>query len=508
MGYRQYSNFAGGTVSRHSPLTLSMSQSPNAKNVWTFGEDGSVVSRNGYRALNDTGIASKPQVGGHILYLANGTKKFITAVGTDIYQGTGGAFTVIGGGALTGDALQTHFITMNNTMYGCNGNATDGIISWDGVPANAKATDVGGANCRPHFLAYHQGRAWALIDGDTLKCSALDDATTWTGADTFQQQVWTQDGGNAVGLLKYGDLLLVFKQNGVSFISGYSPRTYKLNQLISTKGTPSSRGFGLVGGIPYCMSYNGVERMNGMQFEPVPISGPVEDKIDSINDGSMDAVAFGRYKDRFLLVGFDNEDTGTAYNDEVLVYDTKYGTWNWWDGINAAYWLTGDGDDDRGELYHGSADSVGKMWLNNTGLNDAQLNDGSGGVAIDQYWTMPPFPFNRLFRITVLDRLAVEAYTSGGSLAITIFDSQDSVVQTKTIAFPSSGETWKSADGSVGTFNWGDLWATVEYEFKETLLQAQGRRTQLRIGNQNSGEGFIFRACEIEYHHIGRKKMT
>jgi len=216
--------------------------------------------------------------------------------------------------ALTGNFGTTYkygFQTFLDKLYVADGAAH--IIEWDGSAVPAR---IASATC-PHARFLCEFKNYLFAAGDpsypnTLAFSDLGVATTWPTVNTIMVG---SDEEYITGLLKWGGMLIVFKQSSIWYVAGSSKSNFTHDCL--------TRDFGLI--FPFaCAADNSGVYLVTSSYELYRYNGTWEllsDTINTINDfASFNRVVVA--KNKVIFIPDDSSEMYVWHKDRKGI--TKY----------------------------------------------------------------------------------------------------------------------------------------------------------------------------------------
>jgi len=253
--YDEKADFTGGLNLRADQFSLALNESPDLLNV-DVDPRGGVSRRDAVDVINPTAV------GGHILSLfahsdSSNNQVLVSAVSGSnstlhYAANASGNFAAVqsSAGAVTMAGLQrSQAVTFNDTTYIVNGSLFDtsySAVAWTGSNNAARKTpDIDASD--GHFPCARYVAAWAeyvwaaytLESGTThrnrVRFSKVNDAENWTATDYIDIDIG-EDGDHITGILPNADRLLVFKQNSVYAIYGFSRDSFEVRNITRTAG--------------------------------------------------------------------------------------------------------------------------------------------------------------------------------------------------------------------------------------------------------------------------------
>lgn len=323
-------------------------------------------------------------LGGEAFEPSGGTKIIIVcrngSSNAQLYSWAGsGSFGAIGSANLTKDA-QMNFVQAANYLFGFNGAEVVDIAS-DGttVTRNRSSVPKGSFGFWYHNFLFVGG---VTGNPNRLYFSNLGDPTTFSGTDFID--INANDGDSLTGLAGLYDKLIIFKNNSIWAITGFSSSTFvtdvpkgvSTNNLNNGYGTPSHRSIVTVGKEIYYLSFLGgiphfralTLSLYGTLVDGGLQSLDIETTLKGINLAKLSKCA-GAYDGKYLRWAVPN--TSSTTNNLVLVFEpTKsmikdqimYRSWVEWTGMTPNFYLTSTLSG-QAKIYFGDATTGGYVFL-------------------------------------------------------------------------------------------------------------------------------------------------
>lgn len=380
-------------------------------------------------------------------------------------------------------------------------------------------------NVPPNFSSclYHQDRIFAIgrYPGDQIDrvyYSDLLNPYVWGSTNFINIGDATGDVPVALGL--WDNYLVIFGARGTGWLI-YMPSTddtewVKL-RLRSQFGSRSP--LGLFEALNYLI-FPAVERDKFVGFGALTAAGleatasltevgsvgsdlistPIEDEMFAVNTTYLNKISSLVYKNKAYIAVPSGVST---YNNRMFVFDfsrngldksQKY-TWAPWSGMNAAQFCVYNGN-----LYYGSADAVGHVYL----MNQTTYSDS--GSAINSYFWTKEFSGRGQHSTWYKDwRFGNLLYGLLGKwkMGLTIRVDSDK----------GDGLTY-DLDCSPGDSVWGTIifgqnnWdaGTETKDIKQPLGQFRGKRIQMKFSNKNTlNSGFKVVGLNLTYNLKGKR---
>ena len=260
--YDEKSDFRGGLNLRADQFNIAHNESPALLNV-EVDPRGGVRRRDAVTKVNATALTNEitslmthyeaganqvlaaaldpATIQSQIFYNADATGNFTgpIQVGVDIVE--------------FNTAQPPRHVTFNNYTYMVNGQmlynasgvTTAAALRWDGATGAALVPDLDGS--AGHFPCARYTTAWAeyvwvaytLETGTThknrVRFSAVNNAENWTATDYIDIDIG-EDGDHITAIIPDADRLLVFKQNSIYAIYGFSRESFEVRNITRTAG--------------------------------------------------------------------------------------------------------------------------------------------------------------------------------------------------------------------------------------------------------------------------------
>ena len=259
--YDEKSDFKGGLNLRADQFNIAENESPALLNV-DVDPRGGVRRRDAVTKINSTALDD--DIVSLISHYEEGQNQVLAAVATatetkllwnDDVTGDFDGTVSYGGTDVQFDTTQPpRGVTFNGYTYIVNGkfltstgHTTYSVVRWSGADGStALATpDIDGSD--GHFPNARYTTTWAeyiwvaytLESGTThknrVRWSKVNDAENWTAADYIDIDIG-EDGDHITAIIPDADRLLVFKENSVYAIYGFSSDSFEVRNITRTAG--------------------------------------------------------------------------------------------------------------------------------------------------------------------------------------------------------------------------------------------------------------------------------
>jgi hypothetical protein len=260
--YEEKSDFKGGLNLRADQFNIAYNESPAMLNV-EVDPRGGVRRRDAVTKVNATALdneiislMSHYEAGTNQVLVATldlATTKSQIFYNADATGDFTGPIQISSINAYFDTAQPPQHVTFNDNTYIVNGVmlhndsgvTTSAAMKWDGATATALIPDIDGS--AGHFPCARYATTWAehvwvaytLESGTTYKnrvrFSAVNDAENWTASDYIDIDIG-EDGDHITAIIPDADRLLVFKQNSIYAIYGFSRDTWEVRNITRTTG--------------------------------------------------------------------------------------------------------------------------------------------------------------------------------------------------------------------------------------------------------------------------------
>ena len=259
--YDEKSDFKGGLNLRADQFNIAENESPALLNV-DVDPRGGVRRRDAVTKINSTALDN--DIVNLISHYEEGQNQVLAAVATatetkllwnDDVTGDFDGTVSYGGTDVQFDTTQPpRGVTFNGYTYIVNGkfltstgHTTYSVVRWSGADGStALATpDIDGSD--GHFPNARYTTTWAeyiwvaytLEEGTThknrVRWSKVNDAENWTAADYIDIDIG-EDGDHITAIIPDADRLLVFKENSIYAIYGFSSDSFEVRNITRTAG--------------------------------------------------------------------------------------------------------------------------------------------------------------------------------------------------------------------------------------------------------------------------------
>lgn len=474
--YREFGvlNF-GGLNNKYAPMHIKDNEAADLMNV-VFDEFGAITKRNGYTALNSAKIDGSPITSLYGYYKSDGTKTLIATSGTSVYKWTGTAWSAIKTG-LSANGARFTFATYYDKLYLLNGNATDGLMTWDGTTFST----VSGAPAG-QYVVLHKNRLY--IAGDpgnpsTLYFCDLGTPTSWnTGVNFINVNV--NDGDKITGLAEHLDTLVIFKERSIHNLRGTGPQNYNLLDMHANHGTVSHWSVVQANNLLFYLSRDGVYSFNGhgIQLISDPIAGSVLgiNGITAWNQSYLNVACGIAYKNKYWLAV--PEGLTNTTNNRIYCFDYIHHIWTRFDIPASCFTVYGTSN----TLYSGDP-TQGFVYTQDTGGDD-------NGNAINAYLTTKAYDFGAPAHFKSYKGLFFYAAQQLAGYSINVSYIADFGRFNKTVPMNlGSGNASQWGTMTWGTSPWG---AIPNVSARTTNIAGQSRYLQFSVQGNAKDQPFVF----------------
>jgi len=258
--YEELPDFRGGLNLRADQFNLEYNESPALLNV-TVDPRGGAERRDSIDALNGTALPNSViALGSHSETPVGGGADQILAAclnsagnAVELHYSTGGDFADMELSSATATLTGTtapFFVTFNDFTYIGNGalfSTSYSTVKWSGANDITRLEpDIDGSD--GHFPTARYATTWGeriwvayTVESTTtyanrVRFSKINDAENWTATDYIDIDIG-EHGDRITGIVADGDRLLVFKQNAVYAVYGFSADDYQVQNLTRVIGS-------------------------------------------------------------------------------------------------------------------------------------------------------------------------------------------------------------------------------------------------------------------------------
>lgn len=318
------SNLLGGQKSANKNNLIAKSNDSALIRNCIFSTFGLLAKRPG-TTLIGAQIANSDILGAHDLGKADGTHKWL-AVNTDkIYYYKTTAPTGWTDSGVTGltTGKRTRFTNFVNRVFFVNG--TQAVKDWDG--ATTYDNNVVGAPIANYINTFYD----RIYTNDTTDKSLIRYTTvptasviSWNSGDYGSYQVQENDGDIITGIHPRRDRLLIFKNHYIEGRDSYFRRISVVRGL----GTPCNDSVVTINNSTFFLNLDDRNTTGIYEYstsDPIKISSPIQDVIDSIDFSDLTKFWAVKFSDNYLI------NFGSISSVQTLgLYNTNYKAWATW----------------------------------------------------------------------------------------------------------------------------------------------------------------------------------
>lgn len=294
------------------------------------------------------------------------------------------------------------------------------------------------------------------------------------------------DGDEITCCVPQNDRLVVIKQNSVWALEGDGPDSYRVILIFRGAGAAGLRAADSMGSLVWFNGAAGLHQLSGNTVRPF---GYVEinDILNVFSAAKLDDVVIRNHAGQRLIIAFSR---GGVINDDVLVYDARFGNWARWTGIYAEDILVDRGSTfgDAGSfLYADPRDRIDpgagtdyRTMIGYYGYGDEREADGSGGVSVRVRLRSPWIDDGMPDTYKSFERFGAAGFGTDVTVSVTVETDPPSVMSVRHLVIPGNLSTW----GGGATWGGGEVWggapgeSAVEAGLDEGLF---GRRYRVTI---------------------------
>lgn len=383
-------------------------------------------------------------------------------------------------------------IAQDNVIITLNATTQQKPFKWTGTGRTTALTSD--ADCPVATIVEYHKNHLCLSGNDSYPSrvyfSELDDITDWTATDFFD--VETSDGTRVRGLISAFDALYIFKDRSIWRLSGTNRDDFVLEKLVSGVGTLSQQSISIVNNLIYfTTAQNDIVVYDGA-YSIKFISQKIRSTISGLNFSRATnnlGIAFSTYRnnDQDFYASLSND--GASSNSVILLFDTAYGAWTKFNGINANAWVVGEDEDGKDALFFG--DYYGNVHqYPATTFDDGSLSQ----AAIEAHYTTKWFRYPDIALGDKYWRL-LKTYclsdTSNTNLIVQMRSDYETEGKEKLINLYEGGALWDSAVWDE------DVWAGTTLKIDRQEVEKGNNMFQLYYENNVLSEGFTIFGWEL-----------
>lgn len=476
-----------------------------------FVESGVVTKRGGFTPVG-SGLSDLPK--GLGVLKTDSLNLLLTISGTALHKLASGTWTSISGATYT-SGKEVTFTQARSKIYVWNG--TEGGSEFDGTTLSRPGT-MPKARFSIFYNGYHlaagvdtqKNRLYISVSTDasdfTNAASTLHNSTEVPGASVFAGtgaqfiDIEKDDGDEITGLVKFQDILVIFKKRSTFQITFAADGTPTVAAVTRSVGCESHKSIDNVENEVFFFSRNGYYVLgNEPNFFNVirtnELSSRIHPRIETINRSYFSKIASIYYKSRFWTA---TPQGGTTTNNEVLTYDRRYFAWSKHDSIEANHWTVYVDDNNTEHLYYASETENEVYEITESSYSD-------DGAAIDAYFVTKAFDFGNFDILKQFLSVRLMFRQVAGQVSIKIYTDGDTLVKTTAIT-PAVG----TGSGSMGTGLMGEvlmggeeseatITSTTTNVPYEVPINKKARTLKIRVSNDRNNENFVLLGIAITY---------
>lgn len=294
-------------------------------------------------------------------------------------------------------------------------------------------------------LAYLGGWYFGSIGRDLYWSLPLD-PHHWPPLNTTEVPFLGND--EVVALVAHQDTLIIFGHQNILAVSGQGPN-WTITRLDAEVGVASRDAAVEMGGQVIFLSHDGLRAFPGLSI----VAPALTRTLSGVTTQERSQTILTHVADdRELWITVDGETYVVFLPTQAV---TKY-------NLNPVATLSGGVDGESSPIL---AESGGSVLAEYGGTDD-------NGTDISLRWSSKTFQLPNPEKTKYLRRLG--GYTTIGSQVDVQLIPMSGATFTATLeSIGNEGqELWQNDDGTVGTFNWGDIWTTEGLDYKVAALPA------------------------------------
>lgn len=503
-----------GLNKRVTDTAIDIREAAGLENVIITEE--SLEQRGGSTVLNTVGNfkdktdASDKVITGAYQGILNGTN-YQVAVGGDAFkQLSAGAWTDRTGAITITDNVDNHW-TFATTIDSA---VAEVIVGANGVDAPFKWTGAGNATALSstpgnfNYPVVHKNKLWVAV-GDIVYFSGLRNCESWAVSTDLVR--FDNKGEDITGLVKFGDMIVVFQKTAIHAISGSSNRDLFTQTIVTGEGCVcglsiqeiESRRYGNI--LAFLSNDGTIKGFNGSK-NLIKLSDYIKPLFDEMNSARWAQCVSGLLKTKGQYWLAMTYGSGTQ-NDQVIIYDYRNDYHTGADGRPLSSCLYHTGIKANAMTAFTSSNSE---YLVTANYNYDLLRQDYGlldedATAIRSTWLSGKIDFGAPQNIKLLSDFSLITTQSGATNMSIVCTSQD-YSGISTLALPASGGLW-------GTMIWGTgLWSApsttytrARFTLTDSSLEGSisGRHLQFQINHSDISEAMAVEEIVIGVTDLG-----
>ncbi len=331
-------DFAGGLNETNN---LAPNQSPNCLNV--YADDDGTLKMRPFTKVKKWNLGFAPKRGFSYVDRQNEEIAILTDNSKVYYSNNLTDWNTVPNSAGTGDLTlnnlyETRFTSYKNNLWGTNG--YDDIWYWDGGATSTSLSWFASGE-KPRYLVNHLDRLFFAnnpLNPDYLYFSDV-------GGNSLDPlnfiAVRSKHSGHITGLSVCTRGLIIFKNDSIFLLTGYSPETFSLNLISENIGCVNSNSIQEYLGSVYFLGSDGFYKTDGIQVQKMPDFIPKTlNEISQVYKWDLKEFylkdsGWERYSDTsptdevYFIPNEENDPETTIYQKNVL-YNEMEGTSDLW----------------------------------------------------------------------------------------------------------------------------------------------------------------------------------
>jgi hypothetical protein len=417
-------DFRGGLNVYLSPDLLAPNELLETQNA-RVDTDGPVIKRTGSRRLHASALNAATEIKGSYQWDGPSGSQLVAICNGDLFyrnlsSGEFAAFTQVDPGVT--DAFSTTAAAVFSTLRGSESGAPlrlyiasgGKLYEWTGITLSrldGVTSSVGHFAPDASLLATYHLRLFtnSILRPQHLVWSRIGNGRVFKGglgSDGGTAMVSAIQADSIVNIQTLGRSLLMFANNSISRLAGYSAADIQIEQ--DTEGV--SPDVGCVGAtaavraehLIFFVADRGCYLASEGAIAPVGLK--VQPIFDAMDRTRLDKIVTGLHKGRSEIWVAYTGPSDSSLNKSVLVYNLRhqawYGPFTYSFGISSFLSY----EDANGDEYLVAGGSDGFMRHMDTGSLDDVLSSGSGGSAYNWRVEFAPFSFNDPHQVYALRR--------------------------------------------------------------------------------------------------------
>jgi hypothetical protein len=302
------------------------------------------------------------------------------------------------------------------------------------------------------MIEVHQERLWAT-DGLLVYFSELGLPESF--AATSSLNVKSDDGYLIRGLVSFGEILLILKQNGIYYIAGSDEQSFQVRTLHDRHGCVAAHSVAVGEGFAFWFGGDNFYLTDGNRVNAIG-SDEVRDIISNISSDDYDIMQADIYMEEgWYICGIPSNGAVTSW----LAYNYRTGDWHtmtWDPSLGAPQWIRGIPDINGKPIMYGAHSGSAYKGHLFQEFDTEQAEDFGFDIACTLKTKNYGFNTEDSMKFMKDVQILISSTGVAESMTVTLFRDDDAVAEDTASVSTYSGKMWKripvANPGYPGTF--------------------------------------------------------